>query len=222
MATSLKTLDIEPGRVVPGGYFISDEQLARLGDGDVKRGRRELRMMLADAREPKIFRGPTEKPANVRIIKRGDEMAIFRLLRMELFEVAEGIAPPSEHKIAAWIERGIQGVEGVVIGVIDAPGVGPVATIGLTQNQWWFTNNWHVAEMWNYVHPDHRKSTYAHDLIQFSKWANDEWTANLGYQTYLVTGVLTTKKVQQKVRLYRRMLTQAGAWFLYPWPSRET
>jgi GNAT superfamily N-acetyltransferase len=223
MATdvTLKDRPADDTVVVDGGYLITNEKLAKIGHGDVKRGRRAVRMMLADAQEPKIQRGPTDKPTTVRAAVVGDEDAIFELLRMELREVAEGVAPPSFEKIMRFIRMGTEG-KGVVIGVIESPEGDIVATVGMISEQWWFTESWHISELWNFVHPDHRRSQHAHDLIQFTKWASDEWTRRFGYQVFLVTGVLTTRRVHDKIRFYRRMLTQAGAWFLYPWPSRET
>lgn len=101
---------------------------------------------------------------------------------------------------------------GGIIGVIGP--VGDIhAAIGLTLSRYWFTKEWHLEEMFNFVRPDHRRgNTYAEDLIHFAKGCAEME----GIDLPLVIGVLTNKRVEAKVRLYRKALgVPSGAFWVY-------
>ena len=66
------------------------------------------------------------------------------------------------------------------------------------------------------VHPDHRKSDKAKQLMQFSK------TASEGLSLDLTISVLSTDRTAAKVRLYQRQFENAGAFFLYRPASADT
>lgn len=212
------------GQITGEGYLVSDETLARLGNGDVKRGRRELRMMLADTREPKVHVGPTDYPTRadgsrtVRFAGPADEQAILALVLLDHAENAAEIAPLDEDRILEHIRAGTE-KKGGILGVVDGPDGTPVGTVCLMPYQWWFSKAYCVQEIWNFVHPDHRRSNHAADLIQFTKWVSDEWTRQFGYRVFTLTGVTATKRVREKIRLYRRVLTPVGAFFVYPTPK---
>lgn len=103
------------------------------------------------------------------------------------------------------------------IGVIDGPD-GLVGMICLVPYAWWWSEAWFVAEFWNYVHPAHRSSRHAADLIKFSRWVADDMTARLGYRVFLISGVMATKDARGKTALYRRLLNWCGGTFVYPQP----
>lgn len=208
-------MDEPIGRAMPGGMFISDEQLRRLNP-DLSKARRMMRQVLMDAKEPKIVRGPTAKPANVRIAGPSDEVAIFELLKMDHEECGR-FAPLDVAKLQNIIMHGTRR-KGGIVSVIDGPNGKPVAVQILTTEEWWWSKQRFISKIADFVHPDHRQSTHAAHLIQFAKWVTDQWSAEFGYQMYLLPAVLGTKKVKEKVRLYSRHVTQAGAFFLYPWP----
>lgn len=203
------------GKAVEGGMFISDQQLLRL-NSDLPKARRMIRQMLMDAKEPRIVRGPTEKPADVRIAGPNDEMAIYELLKMDHEECGR-FAPLSPQKLQNIIMRGTRR-QGGIVAVIDGPNGKPVAVQVLVTEEWWWSEQRFISKVADYVHPDHRQSTHAAHLIQFAKWVTDQWSQNFGYQMYLLPAVLGTKRVKEKIRLYARHVTQAGAFFLYPWP----
>lgn len=97
---------------------------------------------------------------------------------------------------------------GAVIGVIGPEGA-PVATIYLGVDQLIYTNDWSLVEQWNFVHPDHRRSNYARQLIAYAKTVSD------GMRMPLMVGILSNKRTEAKARLYEQMLDKAGYYFIY-------
>lgn len=213
-----------PPKPTESGYLVKNDVLERLGDGDIKRGRRTLRQMIMGAREPRRIKGPTEKPATVRIATIDDEQDAFDLLVLWHEEHAGTFAPLAPDKIAADIQKGTRLVDGKPLGIValvdDDEGT-PVGIIVLVLAQWSFSNQWFINEMYTFVHPDHRKSRHAEHLVQFAKWATDEWSRQFGYQMHLVISVLTQDHIAPKVRFFGRFLTFMGAGFMYPCPSAE-
>ncbi len=84
-----------------------------------------------------------------------------------------------------------------------------IASVGALFAQWWHTDDWHIDEMWNFVHPDYRKSTYAKDLITYMKWIAEQ----MGMSLHM--GIITATKMEAKIRLYRRQITPVGALFVH-------
>lgn len=144
-------------------------------------------------------------PSSVRIVTAGDENAVYDLLMLLYAENA--MASLSETKVREMIRRATE-KRGGLIGVIDGKD-GIEASVGLILSTWWYSDAAHLEEMWTFVHPDHRKSNHARDLIEFSKWAAE----TMGIP--LLMGILTTHKADAKVRLYRSMIPQAGALFVH-------
>lgn len=202
-----------------GALLITAEQLARLGNGDYKRGRRELRLLLESERDPPVFNGPTEKPSTVRIAVPKDEKDILELMLEDLRENAEHIAPIHEDRIMEHIRSATE-KRGAIIGLIDGPRGKPVAVCMLLPCQWWFSKAYFISEALNYVHPDHRKTKHIHDLIQFERWVGDQWSKNAGFRIWVLFSVLGGKRVREKVILYKRKLFESGRFFFYPSPTQ--
>lgn len=198
-----------------GGLFITAEQLARLDD-DPAKARKAIRRLIMDLKDPRVVRGPTPKPPEVRIGKPADEKAIFDLVMQDLEENAQ-VAPIKPDHVIELIKRGTQRTGGIVA-VIDGPDQKPVATQIMMIEKWWWSNAIHLVKIVDFVHPEHRQSKHAQHLIQFAKWAGDKFTTDMGYQVYMLSGVLATKRMDEKVRLYGRHVSQIGAYFLYPYP----
>ena len=197
-----------------GAMLIPVETLARFGGGDAAVGRRELRSLLAAERTSPTHSGPTKRPESVRIATPADEMDVFELLIHDLADNAAHIAPIDEAKVLETIRSGTR-QRGGFVGVIGRPAI---AVVVLVPYQWWWANTYFFQEVVNYVHPDHRRSRHADDLLDFSKWATDEMTRGFGYQVRLLCGVLGAWRVQAKIALYRRRFWQCGAAFVYPAP----
>src|SRR6185437_9324372 len=118
------------GSIVDGGFLVSNEQLIRLGNGDLKKGRKVLRMLIADEREQKVHKGPVEKPANVRIATEADEQNAYDLLMVDLKENALGVAPVDPETLMTNIKRGTRR-EGNIVAMIDGPNGKPVGILVL-------------------------------------------------------------------------------------------
>lgn len=218
MMPARKIVEEDIGQIVPEGFLVSNEQLERIGGGDVKRGRRALRMMLADEREQKVHIGPVAKPSSVRIATEADEPACLDLLMADIKENALGVAPVDPARLLHHIRLGTL-KKGGITAVIDGPNAKPVAIIILIPNQWAWSNSYYIQEVFNFVHPDHRHSHHADDLIDFAKWVSCSWTASFGYQVFVASMVMATRRAKDKIRLFRRRITQVGAAFIFPTPS---
>ena len=96
-----------------------------------------------------------------------------------------------------------------ICGVIGEPG-GLKASIFLEVGCLWYTDELGLHELWNFVHPDHRRSDHAKTLIEFAKACQQA----IGLP--LSIGVISNSRTEAKVRLYRRRLGEpAGAFFTY-------
>jgi len=156
----------------------------------------------------------TDYPTIVRMARPSDEEAILQLAITNNRE--NGIAPLSLEKMRAMFRRAVEPTEQTpcVIGVIEDNGV-LAATIGIVLTQWWYSDQWHLEEIWNYVHPEYRFAHrnggvgYGMKLLEFAKWVSE----SMGYP--LLIGVLSTTRTAAKVRLYQRQVPSVGALFLY-------
>lgn len=147
----------------------------------------------------------TDKPPNVRIAIPGDEDAIFKIFTMAHAE--NGMGDMDERRVKDTLAFATRR-QGGVIGVIDGPD-GLEGCIFMLLSQWWYSNGWHWEELINFVHPDHRRSTHAKNLIEFAKW----WAEQMKMPLFI--GILTTQRLEAKVRLYQRQLTHGGAVFYH-------
>lgn len=98
---------------------------------------------------------------------------------------------------------------GGVVGVIGEPGGELKAYIIMVINEVWYSRDHHVQELSLFVAPDHRRSNYAKQLMQFGKQTSN--VLNLD----LTIGVLSNERTAPKVRLYQRQFPSAGAFFVY-------
>lgn len=133
-----------------------------------------------------------------------NESAMFTLSDRKVAKVIDhAITPPKDDM------GGI--VHLVMIGIIDAPDdpTRIAASLAAEYTQPWYSDDWVLYELWNNVRPDYRKSTYANDLIKFGKWISDSVQRPFGMQIY------TTERLNAKIELYRRKMTQVGALFVH-------
>lgn len=148
----------------------------------------------------------------VRVARPGDEDAVYNLLLGLYSENA--LFTLSEHKARETIRYATE-KRGGWIGVIDGPN-GLEATIGMALETFWYTDQWHLSEYWNYVAPEHRQSNHARRLIDYAKWVAD------GIGVPLIMGIMTTDRLAPKMRLYQRQLSQVGAFFQHGMSSDGT
>lgn len=132
----------------------------------------------------------------------GDVVAMCRELHAE-----NGPHPLDEDKLRDMLRRAFDG-EGGIIAVIGPPG-DLRGCIYLSLEPIWFSQDYQLAELFNYVRPEHRKSGYAKALISYAKSCAD----SLGID--LMIGVLSNIRMEAKVRLYGRLVPKAGEFFVY-------
>jgi hypothetical protein len=97
---------------------------------------------------------------------------------------------------------------GTIIGLV---GNGRIeGMILLNIGQFWYTEDYCLEEIQNFVRPAYRKTTHAKDMINFGKRCSDE----LGIP--LVIGVVSNERTRAKMELYRRQLGEpCGGYFLH-------
>lgn len=212
--------ETEPGRVVPGGYLVSDEQLKKLGHGDVKQGRRWLRLFMSDALTTPKITAPTAKQDMVRVADEGDELALFDMAVESYKENASSLYPVDPEQIIDTIQHATR-QRGSIAGVIDDQDGNPIAFVMIRPSPWAESNAWMLMVRHIYVKPQHRKSHHAEHLIKFARWCRDEWSRQFGYPLYLSFTVSEQKDVSSKMRFFRRFAKQVACVFLYPDPQEE-
>lgn len=102
-------------------------------------------------------------------------------------------------------DLGLRGYMGVI---------GPVGNIEaftlMLIGSYWYSSQWTLEELANFVHPDHRKGTHhAETLLKYDKHLSDK------LKIPLIIGVISNKRTEAKVRLYKRHFAQAGAFFIH-------
>jgi GNAT superfamily N-acetyltransferase len=148
---------------------------------------------------------------DVRLAVPEDLSGVMELMRRACSEDAQH--EMDEDKVLAMVVRHYE-KQGVMLAVIGEIGE-PVAYVLSELCPLWYSNEWQLLELSLFVHPDHRRSTYAKQLIRFMKAASD------GLKLDLTIGVFSHTKTEAKVRLYARNLPQVGAFFCYR-PSAES
>ena len=99
--------------------------------------------------------------------------------------------------------------KGGIIGVI--PGDGEIAAaIYMCISRMWYSHDEHLEELFSFVRPKYRKSKNAEALVEFAMRCGRD--TGLG----VMIGVITNKRLEAKVRLYRKKLgLPAGAFFVH-------
>lgn len=143
---------------------------------------------------------------HVRIAQPSDEDDIINMCRR--LHKENGLFSLNEFKVRDCIRRCFNH-HGTIVGVIGKPGQLEASTC-LMLTDFYYTDDQHLAELWNFVEEPYRASKNAQALIEFGM----EWARKLGIP--LFTGIITDKQMRAKVRLYRKMLGYpVGAFFLY-------
>lgn len=160
----------------------------------------------------------TPKPNNVSIASPYDEDELYNILSEELFS-ENGTFSLSEKKSRSFIRDTINGRNYGIIGIIRENGK-IAGTIGMNLESFWYSDDFLVSEYWNFVRKDYRnhksqdgkdglRSFYAKDLIDFGKWFSETMDMILNI------GIISTTRTQAKCRLYGRMLTPVGQFFMH-------
>lgn len=141
----------------------------------------------------------------VRMAEPGDRQPLWEL--MMLLHGENGLFRVSPTKVDAMLNRWYAR-DGALIGVIGDVGE-PVAAIYLEITQAVYSDDWMLCEQFNFVHPDHRRTTYASQLIAYAKRCSDD------LHLPLMVGILSNHRTEAKMRLYDRVLTRAGGYYIY-------
>lgn len=113
----------------------------------------------------------------------------------------------SKAKVEVMIDRAFTG-GGAIIGVVGNHQIEGMLALFIGQH--WYTDDWCLEEIQNYVRPQFRKSTHAKDMINFGQRCSDE----LGIP--LVIGVVSNERTRAKMELYRRQLGEpCGGYFIH-------
>lgn len=148
---------------------------------------------------------PPADPSRVRHASPADEMELVDICT-RLHE-ENGIFPMAVPKVRAMLHRAFER-RGAVVGVV---GKDPIeGCICLAIQTEWYSEQWFLGELFNFVLPEFRASTNAKDLIAFAKMCSDE----IGLP--LLIGIVSNHRTVAKVRMYRKHLGEpAGAFFVY-------
>lgn len=110
-------------------------------------------------------------------------------------------------KVESMIDRAFNG-GGAIIGVVGKDQI--EGMLALLISQFWYSSDWCLEEIQNYVRPQFRKSTHAKDMINFGRRCSDE----LGIP--LVIGVVSNERTRAKMELYKRQLGEpCGGYFMH-------
>lgn len=154
-------------------------------------------------------------PSVVRPATANDFVGIWKLLRLAHKE--GGIFPESVKKVE-WILDRVLHPEEIppddtllrgFAGVIGPEGGELEGLILMAITAYWYTDDLHLEEFSTFVHPDHRKTKHAHALLNYSKRLSDM------LEIPLLIGIVSNKRTESKIRLYRKHFAEVGSFFLY-------
>lgn len=130
-------------------------------------------------------------------------MRLFKIMHAE-----NGMFDLDEDCVRETFNRAVKNKEGV-IGLIKGP-LGDVrAMLFLLVTRYYYTQQFHLEELFNFVSPEFRKTNYADTLLRYAIHCQKQLSIPL------VIGVLTGSRMEAKVRLYRRRLGMpSGAFFV--------
>ncbi len=137
---------------------------------------------------------PVLKPIDVRLAVPEDRDGLVRLT--DMLHGENGLFSLSPRKRDGLLDRYYRR-EAAIMGVIGDVGE-PVATIYLSISQPEYTDDFALVETWNFVAPEHRRTTYARQLIAYAKAMSDS------LKLPLCIGILSNHRTEAKVRHVRQ------------------
>lgn len=130
-------------------------------------------------------------------------MRLFKIMHHE-----NGMFDLDEDCVLETFNRAVKNKEGV-IGLIKGPLGDLRAMLYLLITRYYYTQQFHLEELFNFVSPEFRKTNYADTLLRYAIHCQKQLNIPL------VIGVLTGSRMEAKVRLYRRRLGMpSGAFFV--------
>ena len=146
-----------------------------------------------------------ENCPDVRLAEPEDLPKLLDLMRIACEEDTQHTM--NEEKVLAMVMRHYN-KQGAMVAVIGEVG-DPVAYCLSIIDPVWYSDEWQLLELSLFVHPDHRKTTWAKQLMQFMKAASE------GLKLDLTIGVFSNSRTEAKIRLYQRQFPQVGAYFCF-------
>lgn len=142
-------------------------------------------------------------------VRTGVEADIPQIIEMgRMLHAENAMMPLSLQRVEDAARRGIA-QDMAMIGIIGDVGKAE-AMIGLTVGRFWYTDSFHLEELFAFVRPEFRKSNNAKALIEFAK------SSALRIGVPLLIGVISNERTEAKTRLYERRLGKpSGAYFLF-------
>jgi ribosomal protein L30/L7E len=142
---------------------------------------------------------------NVRLAAPEDEEAILKLLM--LMHEENGLFEMDYEAVRDMVKKVLNRENGI-IGVID--GENEIeAAVCLVIDKLWYAKTWCLNDVFNFVAPQHRRSTRAKSLISFAKNYSDM----VGIP--LLMGIVSNVRTEAKIKLLERQMRKAGAFFIY-------
>jgi GNAT superfamily N-acetyltransferase len=149
---------------------------------------------------------PNYDPSIIRVAEWEEAEDVFKLCQ-EL-HAENGIFSFSAQKIRAHLKRAFDR-KGAMVAVIGKKGAIEAAMF-LSIDQYYYTEEWNLGELFTYVRPAYRRSQHAKSLLEWAKGASD----NLGLRLFV--GIVTGERLVPKLRLYfRQFISPAGVFFVY-------
>ena len=142
-----------------------------------------------------------------RIIGREEEPNVMELCHS--LHLENGIFTMNDEKVKSMLAKAFNREGGILAGV-GPPGK-LEGLIYILLSSFWYSDDPHFEELFLYVHPDHRKTRNAVELLKFAKWCADE----TGFPLFI--GILSNHSTERKELLYERQLHQNsnGKFFVY-------
>lgn len=139
------------------------------------------------------FASPDDAPEVYRLmIALHDENGIFSLSEEKSMWMCANLFQPGH------------GIVGVIRGEKEIEGA-----VALEKAQQDYSTDIYLLERFNHVRPEYRRSDHAKRLIEFAKAC----ATDLGIP--LLMGIVSTQRVEAKMRLYRRLLIPIGGSFMW-------
>ena len=143
---------------------------------------------------------------DVRLALPEDFQGIISLMKKAAAEDSQHCV--NDEKVIAMVMR-YYNQQGALLAVIGDIGQ-PVAYVLSVIDFIWYSDDAQLLELSLFVDENHRKSTYAKQLMIFAKKAAE------GLSLDLTIGVFHNQRTDAKIRLYRRQFgEQIGAYFMY-------
>lgn len=152
-----------------------------------------------------------DKPEGVRVATIDDEASLFwHAMSMEADNSLH--IPVNEGAVFETVHACCTG-DYSIAGIIDGHDA-PVASIGIRGVYPWFSKTVILSQIWLFVSPEARAGARLADMLfRFAEWHRQDMSKRLGYDMVLENTVMSFKRLDAKLRLWRRYGTQMGGVF---------